>query len=1411
MIKYIIGYTGPGYIAQNIKDAIDYYNAKSGIVVFAAGNSNSEADYCPAFAIPRPTTFRERATSARRRRYYDGTVAVAAVQDSGLRASFSNYGDWIEIAAPGVSVYSTMLGTSYGYASGTSMACPHIAGVLALGKAVAPSMPNSDLLGCMYSSAEDVDGSNGAYAGKLGAGLVDAPAFLACVGDSSDPVTTTTKPPVGDVEPVKDLKVKMHRKRVFRDAGKHEAEHEKFGLHLWYSVACGAADDDGLDAGAFTEDFTEDLTEAPPSSFSDKKQCKKGGCEWKKGACTAKKAESCKNHEDKKQCKKGGCKWKKDKCKGSKKKESKKEKKEAKTRKSRPADPEAKALADSQSVYDALRRFLDSDAHDGVVVVEPELDYATSFTPDDLSGPQSHYDAINLRDAWDLTTGDPNVVVQVLDTGIELAHPDLQQHLDEPGRDLRQRPTTASASRASPAATARDSGVKLAVSVGFGKTRNGGFAEALLYGADNGAQISSNSWGYTSPGVFSQSVLNAIDCYNAKSGIVVFAAGNENSESAYYPGYYEGAVAVAAVKNSGVRADFSNYGDWIEIAAPGVSVYSTLTGSTYGYASGTSMAAPHVAGVLALGMAVDPAFSRDDLLSCAYDTASPVDELNGGDAGKLGAGMVDAWKFVQCVKNDGAAEPPTAKPSGAVGRRPRRPRPQAPTPTAKRYARADQSAHGRPKSPRPPTPAPTDRPTAKPSAPTAKPTAILPKSPRPSLQRRLPRRGAHDARRSPAASPKPSSEPTVPQVEDLVPTAKPSTEEPLVPTAKPSTAARTPRPTQDVDDDQGWYADDDDDAYSYSYAPDDDLKDDWRPEDDYGYEWDDDWWKWDDDGHEWDDDWWKWDDDHGDEGGCCIPDEYSMEQGWYDDELFSKCPEHKTKKSCEPELAYYPDDDLDDGWRPEDDYGYEWDDDWWKWDDDHYGGPYYYGDDSHEDDHTPYYYSEPYYYDHYYYYEPYYYGDDDHGDEGGCCIPNEDAMERGWYDDELFSECPEHKTYKSCEPERGPTRACEWVENCGDDDWGWHDDDDDDAYSYSYTPDDDLDDTWRPDDDWSYEWDDDWWKWDDETWDDDWWKWDDETWDDDWWKRDDETGDDWHEDDHTPYYGDGDDHAYYGHYYYNHYRPPYYYSSGRDHYYYSEDASCAALITWSECKAMEPSCKWKHSKRKPGRDCRRAKKRNRLNREFLIKKHAKDKEPIQQGKKSEAEQKPESDRKKCPPGKPGRDCRRAKKRNRLNRDYLIKKHAKDKTPNEGTKSEGRAEQTDRKKCPSGKPGRDCRRAKKRNKLNRDYLIKKHAKDKTPNQGTKSEGRAEQTDRKSALRKPGRDCRRAKKRNKLNRDFLIKSTARARTKARHQTPPRAREATPRRRPVPMSATRRESTAADPRPLKPFYDHDHDLPA
>jgi subtilisin family serine protease len=193
------------------------------------------------------------------------------------------------------------------------------------------------------------------------------------------------------------------------------------------------------------------------------------------------------------------------------------------------------------------------------------------------------------------------------------------------------------------------------ISVGFGSTSTGGFAEALVYGADNGAQVSSNSWGYTSPDFYEQAVLDAINYYNSAGGNVVFAAGNDNSESCYYPGCYDGVVGVAALDDSGVRASFSNYGDWVDVSAPGHPVLSTvITGegsvdSNYAWYSGTSMACPHVAGVLALGLALAPHLTSAELVSCLTSTATNVDSINGGYAGKLGAGNVSSAAFLDCL------------------------------------------------------------------------------------------------------------------------------------------------------------------------------------------------------------------------------------------------------------------------------------------------------------------------------------------------------------------------------------------------------------------------------------------------------------------------------------------------------------------------------------------------------------------------------------------------------------------------------------------------------------------------------------------------------------------------------------------------------------------------------------------
>ncbi|KAH8062755.1 serine-type endopeptidase [Aureococcus anophagefferens] len=461
------------------------------------------------------------------------------------------------------------------------------------------------------------------------------------------------------------------------------------------------------------------------------------------------------------------------------------------------------------------------------------------------------------------------------DTGTDLLgnhwHGPLRWH---DRRRLEQRRRRRRRGRQRPA----NSGAKLMISVGFGKTATGGFAEALLYGADMGAQISSNSWGYTSRGYVAQSILDAIDYYNAVNGIVVFAAGNSNSEADYYPAFYSATVAVSAVEDNGVRASFSNYGDWIEISAPGVSVYSTMMGTSYGYASGTSMACPHIAGVLALGKSLSPTIANDVLLDCLYNTAMDIDPDNGAYAGKLGAGMVDAVHFMECV-HESADEPPveTRKPTAK------------PTPGNDKPCCVDRSGecehmwwNGQLQTqdkceafhdglcewicdddePRKPTAKPTPiddeprKPTAKPTPGNEKPCCVDPTGEcqhmwwNGQLQTQDKCEAFHDGLcdwicdddepRKPTAKPTPIDD------EPRKPTAKPTPidDEPRKPTAKPTPGneALLRRPlgrdrceayhggdlcTWICDDDEWQHDDDDDDdsAYSYSYSY--DFDDDW--------------------------------------------------------------------------------------------------------------------------------------------------------------------------------------------------------------------------------------------------------------------------------------------------------------------------------------------------------------------------------------------------------------------------------------------------------------------------------------------------------------------------------------------------------------------------------------------------------
>lgn len=171
------GYDNVGVFEQSVLDAIDYFiefagsdpnsPMKGGIVIFAAGNDNKEGEWYPA--------------------YYDKTFSVSALGPEWKKASYSNYGSWVEISAPGgdADVYGTAYGVlstypnnDYGYLDGTSMACPHVSGIAALivansnGTITNEAVWNKLLQGTM--DGIDLDAMNPNHVGKLGKGAIDA-------------------------------------------------------------------------------------------------------------------------------------------------------------------------------------------------------------------------------------------------------------------------------------------------------------------------------------------------------------------------------------------------------------------------------------------------------------------------------------------------------------------------------------------------------------------------------------------------------------------------------------------------------------------------------------------------------------------------------------------------------------------------------------------------------------------------------------------------------------------------------------------------------------------------------------------------------------------------------------------------------------------------------------------------------------------------------------------------------------------------------------------------------------------------------------------------------------------------------------------------------------------------------------
>jgi subtilisin family serine protease len=306
---------------------------------------------------------------------------------------------------------------------------------------------------------------------------------------------------------------------------------------------------------------------------------------------------------------------------------------------------------------------------------------------------------IDAPEAWDVQTGSSSVVVGVTDSGIDFSHPDLaaQQWVNTGENCGSSDPTAPCADRTDGAdddgngfvddwrgwdfvsndnnpADDNNHGTHVAGTIGAvgnngvgvvgvnwnvkiaalkflnaqGNGTTTGAIGATLYSADEGIQISNNSWG---GGPFSQALVDAIE-YGASRGMLfVAAAGNfssNNDASPYFPGSYSADVitAVAATDHNDARSSFSNYGaTTVDLAAPGTNILSTVPGGGYAFFNGTSMATPHVAGTAALLKARFPTATAYGLKALLMRTVDPKASLSGIT---VTGGRLNAASAVSC-------------------------------------------------------------------------------------------------------------------------------------------------------------------------------------------------------------------------------------------------------------------------------------------------------------------------------------------------------------------------------------------------------------------------------------------------------------------------------------------------------------------------------------------------------------------------------------------------------------------------------------------------------------------------------------------------------------------------------------------------------------------------------------------
>jgi len=300
--------------------------------------------------------------------------------------------------------------------------------------------------------------------------------------------------------------------------------------------------------------------------------------------------------------------------------------------------------------------------------VEPNIKGGIDFVPNDTDwdkqwGPRK----IEADHAWNTTTGDSTVLVAVLDTGIDYNHPDLNASYVPLGYDWVNNDNDPmdddghGTHCAGIIAATINNSVGMAglaqVQVMAEKVLNedgicyaSWIANGIYHAIEKNATIISMSFGFAS---HSGLLYEAIEHAHANGVLLIASAGNDKSDAKKYPAAYNEVIAVTATNQTDSPAYYfpdypdygTNFGYWVELAAPGVQIYSTLWDDSYGNASGTSMSAPHVSGVAALIWSCYANWTSDQIRG---QLRSSADDL--GDTGfdvYYGYGRINARKAVE--------------------------------------------------------------------------------------------------------------------------------------------------------------------------------------------------------------------------------------------------------------------------------------------------------------------------------------------------------------------------------------------------------------------------------------------------------------------------------------------------------------------------------------------------------------------------------------------------------------------------------------------------------------------------------------------------------------------------------------------------------------------------------------------